>query len=101
MQTVSIFGVKLANIAVADCENFLHNIAIFDSNFTTDDPFTSGGKTVDKFSCAEEDAEPSSLATTMMRRTRRDGKQEWEFLHSWGTWQIRGHLNRCLYAMRF
>jgi hypothetical protein len=47
---------KLANIAVADCENFLHDIAIFDSNFTTDDPFTSGGKTVDKFSCGEEDA---------------------------------------------
>jgi hypothetical protein len=43
-------------------------------NFTTDDPFTSGGKTVDKFSCAEEDAEPSSLATTMMRRTRGAGK---------------------------
>ena len=76
MQTVSIFGVKLANIAVADCENFLHNIAIFDSNFTTDDPFTSGGKTVDKFSRAEEDAEPSSLATTMMRRTRGDGRSE-------------------------
>jgi hypothetical protein len=79
MQTELIFGVKLANIAVADCENCLLNIAIFDSDFTTDDPFTSDGKTVDKFSCAEEDAEPSSLATTMMRRTRGDGKQEWEY----------------------
>ena len=79
MQTVSIFGVKLANIAVADCENFLLNIAIFDSDFTTDDPFTSDGKTVDKFSYAEEDAEASSLATTMMRRTRGDGKPEWEY----------------------
>jgi hypothetical protein len=56
MQSVLILRMKLANIAVADCENFLHDIAIFDSNFTTDDPFTSGGKTVDKFSCGEEDA---------------------------------------------
>ena len=88
MQTELLFGVKLANIAVANCENFLHGIAIFDSNFTTDDLFTSGGKTVDKFSCAEEDAEPSSLASTLMRRTRGAGKQEWEFLPSWGIWQI-------------
>jgi hypothetical protein len=79
MQTALILRVKLANIAVADCEKFLHDIVIFDSNFTTDDPFTSGGKTGDKFSCAEEDAEPSSLATTMMRRTRGDGKQESEY----------------------
>jgi hypothetical protein len=101
MQTELVFGVKLANIAVADCENFLHDIAIFDRNFTTDDPITSGGKTVGKFSCAEEDVEPSSLATTLMRRTRGAGKQEWEFLPSWGIWQIRGHQIRCLYAMRF
>ena len=79
MQTELVFGVKLANIAVADSEKFLHDIAIFDNNFTTDDPFTSAGKTLDKFSCAEEDAEPSSLATTMMKRTRGDGKQDWEY----------------------
>ncbi len=74
-----VFGVKLANITIADCENFLHDIAIFDSNFTTYAPFTSGGKTVEKFSCAEEDPEPSSPATTMMTRTRGAGKQEWEY----------------------
>jgi hypothetical protein len=79
MQTELVFGVKLANIVVVDCENFLYDIAIFDSNLTTNDLFTSGGKTVDKFSCAEEDAEPSSLATTTMRRTRGAGKQEWEY----------------------
>jgi hypothetical protein len=44
MQTELVFGVELANIAVADCENFLHDIAIFDRNFTTDDPITSGGR---------------------------------------------------------
>jgi hypothetical protein len=70
---------KLANIIVVDCENFLHDIAICDSNFTTDDPFTFGGKTVEKCSYAEEDAEPSSLTTTMLTRTRRAGKHEWEY----------------------
>lgn len=79
MQTEVVFEVKLANITIADCENFLHDVAIFDSNSTTDDPFPSGGKTVEKFSCAEEDAEPSSPATTMMTRTRGAGKQEWEY----------------------
>ncbi len=49
MQTELVLGAKLANIIVADCENFLHDIAICDSTFTTDDPFTSGRKTVDKF----------------------------------------------------
>lgn len=74
---ISIRG-EIANSTVADCENFLHDISIFDSYFT-DDPFTSSGKTVEKFSCAEEDAEPSSPATTMMTKIRGAGKQEWEY----------------------
>ena len=58
---------------------FLHGIAIIDGNFTTDDPFTFGGNTVEKFSCAEEDAELSSPANKMMRRTRGAGKQGWKY----------------------
>lgn len=75
MQTELVSAAKLANNTVADCENFLHDFSIFDSYFTTDDPFTSGGKTVEKFSCVEEDAEPSSPATTMMTRIRGAGKR--------------------------
>ena len=42
MQTKLVFAAKLANNNVVNCENFLHDIAILDSNFTTDDPFASG-----------------------------------------------------------
>ena len=70
MQTELVLGVKLANIIVADCEIFLHDTSICDSDFTTGPPFTSSGRTLEKSSCAEEDAEPSSPANKMMRRTR-------------------------------
>ncbi len=79
MQTELVFATKLANNTVAYCENFLQEISIFDVCFTTRDPFTSRGKTVEEFSSAEEDAQPGSPATTIMTRTRGAGKKEWEY----------------------
>ncbi len=78
MQTELIFAAKLANNAVIDCENFLHNICIFDISFRTG-PFTRSGNTVEKFSSAERDADPGPPANIMMTRTRGAGKQEWPY----------------------
>ena len=57
----------------------MQGISIFDRGFTTGDPFTSGRKTVEKFSSAEEDAQPGSPATTIMTRTTGAGKKEREY----------------------
>jgi hypothetical protein len=57
MQTEFGFAGKLSNNAVAYRQIFLHDISIFDIDFTTG-PLASGGKVVEKFSSAEEDADP-------------------------------------------